>query len=182
MTRLCIDFRKLNEHVIRERRQIPTLDEITAQMHGAKVFSVLDAESGFHQLELDEDSRNLTTFITHKGLFHFCRLPFGIASTPETFQRVLSDILEDLEGVFVYIDDILIVGKDEEEHDHRLKLVLERLSAVNFTADSALLSAFRSCQEAAATDLTSLTFFDVSTTRRTAVSCDASPVGLGAVL
>ena len=61
-----VDFRILNKHVIQERRQIPTMDEITANIHGASVFSVLDAESGFHQLELDETSSNLTTFITHK--------------------------------------------------------------------------------------------------------------------
>ena len=261
--RLCIDFRELNKHVVRERRQIPTFDEITAQIHGTSVFSVLDAESGFHQLELDEGSRSFTTFITHKGLFRFRRLPFGIASAPETFQRVLSDILDGVEGVYVYIDDILIVGKDPEEHDHRLKLVLDRLSAVNlrinwpksqvrqaevkylgcilnssgvhhdptkaaairnmaaptslkdvrrmlgmvtylgrfmpgltatteplrklaartpFVVDDDLLSAFKACQEATATQLTSLAFFDVSPDRETAISSDASPIGLGAVL
>ena len=88
--RLCVDYRKLNEHVVREHRQIPTMDEITAQIHGSNVFTVLDAESGFHQLELDKESSHLTTFITHKGLFKFKRLPFGIASAPETFQRVFT--------------------------------------------------------------------------------------------
>ena len=128
--RLCIDYRNLNKHVVRERYEIPTMDEITAQIHGPAVFSVLDAESGFHQLALDVGSRPLTTFTTHKGLYRFKCLPFGISTATETFQHVLSDLLDGIERVFVYID-ILIVGKDQEEHDQRFHLVLDRLTAVN---------------------------------------------------
>lgn len=127
--RLCTEYRKLNEHVVREQQQIPAMEEFTAQIHGAKVFSVLDAEFRFHQLQLDEDSGQLTTFISHKGLYRCKCLPFGIASAPGTFQRALSDLIEGIDGVFVYINDILIVGKNEKEHDARLKLVLEKLTA-----------------------------------------------------
>ena len=67
--RLCVDYRKLSEHDIRERHMLPTVEEIGARLDGAKVFSVLDAESGFHQTLLDKSSRSLTTFATHDGLY-----------------------------------------------------------------------------------------------------------------
>ena len=101
-----------------------TIDEITAQLEGAQVFSVLDAESGFHQIQLDKASRPLTTFAAHRGLYRFKRLPFGIACAPEIFQRVVADILQGLPGVIVYIDDILVFGRTVEEHSKRLDAVL----------------------------------------------------------
>ena len=125
--RLCIDYRQLNKHIIRERRAMPTVQEITAQLHGYTVFSVLDAEAGFHQLALSESSRHLTTFTTHIGLFRFKRLPFGIACAPEVFQRVLSDMLSGIPGVHVYVDDILVAGEDMKQHDQRLEQVMKRL-------------------------------------------------------
>ncbi|XP_065177704.1 uncharacterized protein K02A2.6-like [Sycon ciliatum] len=140
--RLCIDHRQLNKNVVRERHVLPTLDEITAQLDGAQVFSVLDSESGFHQIELDQESRPLTTFAAHCGLYRFKRLPFGIASAPEMFQRVVSDILAGLPGVIVYIDDILVFGSSQEEHDRRLAAVRQRLEAANLrlNADKCQLS------------------------------------------
>ena len=95
------------------------------------MFSVLDAESGFHQLLLDVDSHLLTTFATHCGLYRFKRLPFGVSCAPEIFQRVVSDILSGLPGVVVYIDDILVFGRNYKEHDERLAAVLARLEAIN---------------------------------------------------
>ena len=99
--RLWVDYRRLNKAIIRERHMLPTLEEITAKLE-AKVFSVLDAESGFHQIPLAMDSRPYTTFTSHCGLYRFKRLPFGISSAPEIFQRVVSDILHSTEGVMVY--------------------------------------------------------------------------------
>jgi hypothetical protein len=110
---------------------LPTLDEITAALEGAGVFSVLDAESGFHQVPLSIESRHYTTFTTHRGLYRFKRLPFGIACAPEIFQRVVDDILKGLQGVIVYIDDILVFGKDQQEHDMRIKTVFQRLHDAN---------------------------------------------------
>lgn len=84
--RLCVDYRLLNKAIIRERHMLPTVEEITATLDGATVFSVLDAESGFHQVPLADTSRPYTTFTTHCGLYRFKRLPFGIACAPEIFQ------------------------------------------------------------------------------------------------
>ena len=109
--RLCVDYWRLNKAIVRERHMLPTLDEITATLEGATVFSVLNAESGFHQVPLDIESRHYTTFTTHRGLYRLKRLPFGVACAPEIFQRVVDDILQGLDGVIVYIDDIFVFGR-----------------------------------------------------------------------
>lgn len=93
------------------------MDEILAQLSGAKFFSKLDANMGFWQIPLTENSRLLTTFITPSGRYCFNKLPFGIGSVPEHFQRRMSHILEGLDGVLCLIDDAMIFGKDQEEHD-----------------------------------------------------------------
>ena len=80
-----------------------------------------------------EESRKLTTFITPFGRYCFNKMPFGIASAPEHFQKQMSKILAGLEGVLCLIDDVLVYGKDQKEHDERLKAVLERLEAAGIT-------------------------------------------------
>ena len=100
-------------------------------MPNAKVFSKLDATSGFWQLALDEASSKLTTFNTPFGRYRFLRAPFGIKSIPEMYQRCMSEIVEDIEGVEVIVDDILVWGSTVEEHDKRLKLTLDRIRQNN---------------------------------------------------
>ena len=87
--RICVDVMKLNQNVERERYIIPTIDDIIHKVKDSKVFSKLDAASGYHQIPLDEASAKLTTFITPFGRFYFKRVPFGISSGPEIFQRLL---------------------------------------------------------------------------------------------
>lgn len=106
--RIGIDLTKLNEDVYRERHPLPGVDQTLAQIAGARVFSKL-GKSG--KIPLSKDSTLLTTFITPLGRYHFNRLPFGITSVPEHFQRRMSVLLKDLEGVICLIDDILIYGK-----------------------------------------------------------------------
>ena len=128
--RICGDFRKLNQHIQRERFIIPTPDSLFSKLHGSTVFSKLDLESGFNQVKLDEKSSRLVTIATHKGNYRYLRLPFGICSAPEIFQRVMADHLADLEGCLVFIDDILVHGKDINEHNERLRKVLQRLEEI----------------------------------------------------
>ena len=131
--RICVDLTKLNESVYRECHPLPAVEQTLAQIAGARVFSKLDANSGFWQIPLSKESSLLTTFITPYGRFCFNRLPFGITSAPEHFQRRMSVILRDLDGVVCLIDDILVHGKTQQEHDERLRAVLKRLAEVGLT-------------------------------------------------
>ena len=131
--RICVDFRRLNVSVLRETHPLPKVDNTLAQLTGATVFSKIDANSGFWQIPLDPTSRELTTFITPFGRFHFNRLPFGITSAPEHFQRQMKTILSGHEGFLCHMDDVLIFGKTQEEHDARLHSALQTIQKVGVT-------------------------------------------------
>ena len=133
--RVCVDLTALNRDVAREVHPMKTVDDNLAKLQGSTIYSKLDANSGFWQIPLDEKSRILTTFITPQGRYCFNRLPFGISSAPEVFQRIISKILVGLEGqgVIVHMDDILIHGRNEEEHDARVRKVLSRLQEAGVT-------------------------------------------------
>ena len=131
--RICVDYTKLNESVKRENFPLPTTDQLLAQLDGATVFSKLDCNKGFHQVPLAEESQELTTFITPFGRFCYTRLPFGISSGPEIFHREMTHILAGVPGVIVDIDDVLIGGKGNAEHDERLRQVLERMKEAGVT-------------------------------------------------
>ena len=96
--RICIDPRDLNEAIKREHYPMKTIEEVVAEIPGAKVFSTLDAKSGFWQIKLNEASSKLCTFNSPFGRYRFTRLPFGIKSAPEVFQKSMSTIFEDVEG------------------------------------------------------------------------------------
>lgn len=98
-------------------------------MPNPKFFSVLDANHGFWQIQLNGDSSNLCTFNTPFGRYRFKQLPFGVSSAPEVFQKCIAQKLEDLEGVNV-MDDILVWGVDKE-HDKRLRQLLDRIRSIN---------------------------------------------------
>jgi len=131
--RICVDLKPLNKSVLREVHPLPKVDETLAQLAGAKIFSKLDANSGFWQIPLSKPSRLLTTFITPMGRYCFNKLPFGISSAPEHFQRRMSELLADLEGVLCQMDDILVFGRDQAEHDRRLIAVLARIEEAGAT-------------------------------------------------
>ena len=131
--RICVDLTQLNKSVKRERHILPSVDHTLAQLSNAKLFSKIDANSGFWQVELSKQSSLLTTFITLFGRFRFNRLPFGISSAPELFQQRMSVILEGLEGVTCLMDDILVHGANQQEHDTRLLATLEQLRKYHVT-------------------------------------------------
>ena len=133
--RICVDLTSLNKAVIREIHPMKSVDENLAKLRGSSFYSKLDANSGFWQIPLNEHSQLLTTFISPFGRFCFNRLPFGISSAPEIFQRMMSSILIDLEGhgVICHMDDVLIYGQTEKEHDSRVRTVLQRMKDAGMT-------------------------------------------------
>ena len=131
--RICVDLKPLNENVLREVHPLPKVDDTLAQLAGAQVFSKLDANSGFWQIPLAKNSRHLTTFITPFGRYCFNKMPFGISSAPEHFQKRMSEILSGLDGVLCLMDDVLVFGKDKKEHDERLMAALKRIEAAGAT-------------------------------------------------
>jgi len=133
---ICVDLTKLNENVRRERHQLPAVEQTLAQVAGARIFSKLDANSGFWQIPLSAESAPLTTFITPFGRYCFNRLPFGITSAPEHFQRRMLNILQGLSGVVCLMDDILVHGRTQTEHDERLDAVLTRLKGSGITLNA----------------------------------------------
>ena len=131
--RLCVDMRKANAAIIRERIPIPTVDEVFENLNGSAVFSKLDLRLGFHQIELDEDSRDITTFATHDGLFRYKRLSFRVNSAPEKYQQIVRQVVSDISGVQNIADDLIVHGKNNEENDRNLHRVLQRLEEKNLT-------------------------------------------------
>ena len=129
--RICIDPFNLNQAIKREDHPMKTIEEVASRLPGAKIFSTLDTASGFWQIQLDEESANLTCFNTPFRRYKFNRLPFGITSAPEVFQRTVEMLFEDIDGCEIIVDDILVWGKDEDEHDRRLVDVLERAQKIN---------------------------------------------------
>lgn len=131
--RICVDNRKVNEAIKRERHITPTIDDITSKLNGATVFSKLDMNNGFHQLELSPESRNITVFSTHVGLRRYKRLNYGISASPEIFNNEVRQVLDGLNGCINISDDIIIFGKTQQEHDKNLQAVFERFKEKNLT-------------------------------------------------
>ena len=122
--RICSD---LTHSVKRERYILPILDDILPALKGATVFSTLDSAGAFNQLELDEDSSDLTTFITPIGRFKYRRVCFGISSASEIFQREMTRVLQGVKGAVALMDDVLVFGVDQTSHDLALKETLQRI-------------------------------------------------------
>ena len=125
--RICCDLTDVNRAIIPDRFPLPTIAELSCNMAGAKVFSKIDLRQGYLQVSLDPESRYLTSMITPLGLMQWTRLPPGMCSAPSCFQKIISVILKDCDGVVNLLDDILVGGRTVKEHDDRLFKVLCRL-------------------------------------------------------
>ena len=125
---ICGDYKlTINQASPTETYPLPLIDELFLSMSGGKYFSKLDLENTYLQLPLDPTLKQLVTIDTHRGLFQYNRLPYGVASAPAVFQRHMEMLLQGLEGVCVYLDDIVVAGRTLDEHHQRLTEVLERL-------------------------------------------------------
>ncbi|KAL5467494.1 hypothetical protein EMCRGX_G031729 [Ephydatia muelleri] len=126
--RLCGDYKvSINQALMVDQYPLPKPSDLFAALSGGKWFTKLDLAQAYTQMELDEVSRQFVAINTHRGLYRYTRLPFGIASAPAIFQRAMDTILQGMSGVLCYLDDTLIVGKNKEEHLATVEEVLKRL-------------------------------------------------------
>ena len=123
--RLCVDMRQANTAILRERHPQPTIEDLLNDLNGAHYFSKLDLTAAYHQLELNEQSRYITTFTKHKGLFQYKRLNFGTKSGSEIFQNTIQNVFNGISGCRDISDYLIIFGKSQAEHDQTLRRVLQ---------------------------------------------------------
>jgi hypothetical protein len=124
--RICLDPQDLNRVLKRPHYPMRTLDEISPKLSGAKYFSIFDARSGYWSIKLSEESSLLTTFNTPFGRYKFNRLPFGVKSAQDEFQRRIDEVYEGVNGVDTIVDDIIVYGNTTEEHDQNVRSMLQR--------------------------------------------------------
>ena len=128
--RVCGDYKITVNPVLEvDKYPLPRPDDLLAQLAGGKTFSKLDLSQAYQQVLLDEGSRKFVTINTHQGLYQYTRVPFGIASAPALFQKIMDTILQGIPGTICYLDDILVTGTTEADHLRNLEEVLKRLQA-----------------------------------------------------
>jgi hypothetical protein len=127
--RLCIDFQQLNKYTIKNKYLLPQIDDLFDQLRGAKIFSKINLREGYHQVRIKEKDIHKTAFRTRYGHYEFVVVPFGLTNALVVFMCLMNDIFRNYldKFVIVFLDDILIYSKSEEEHEHHLRLVLQEL-------------------------------------------------------
>ncbi|WVZ71282.1 hypothetical protein U9M48_019884 [Paspalum notatum var. saurae] len=127
--RMCVDYRALNDVTIKNKYPLPRIDDLFDQLQGACVFSKIDLRSGYHQMKICPSDIPKTAFITRFGLYEYTVMSFGLTNAPAYFMNLMKKVfMEYLDKfVVVFIDDILIYSKTEEEHEEHLRLVLQKL-------------------------------------------------------
>lgn len=136
--RICGDYKvPINQSVEEETYPLPNAEDLFATLAGGKLFTKLDLSHAYQQLQLDRDSEKYLTVNTHRGLFVYHRLSYGVSSAPSIFQGVMDQILQGLDHVTCFLDDILITAESREEHLKLLDKVLSRLEKYNVRAKRA---------------------------------------------
>jgi hypothetical protein len=124
--RLCMDYRALNEVTIKNKYPLPRIDDLFDQLHGASVFSKIDLRTGYHQLKVRECDIPNTAFVSRYGLYEYTVISFGLTNAPTYFMYLMNKVfMEYLDKfVMVFINDILVYSRSEEEHEYHLRLAL----------------------------------------------------------
>ena len=141
---VCGDFKvSVNPVLLAEQYPLPRIEDIFANLAGGKHFSTLDLRQAYHQMEVTEASKKFLTINTHKGLFQYNRLVFGITSCPAIWQRAIDQVLQGIPGVQCILDDMIVSGKTDEEHLENLESVLKRLQDAGLKANKERCEFFR---------------------------------------
>ena len=140
--RMCVHYRQLNDVTIKNKYTLPRIDDLFYQLNGAKVFSKIDLRTGYHQLKIKKEDIPKTAFTTQYGLKEYTVMSFGLTNAPAFFMHMMYKVFMDIldKFVVVFIDDILIYSKGEEEHKGHLRAVLQRL------CDHQLYGKFSKCK------------------------------------
>ena len=128
LNRVCTTLRPV--HTKLDRYPIPKVEDLFANLSGGRTFTKIDLSQAYQQIPMEEESQKYVVINTHKGLFKYTRLLFGVSSAPGIFQRVMEGLLQGIPRVVVYLDDILITGTTDKEHIQALNEVLTRLEKV----------------------------------------------------
>jgi len=129
--RICIDPTDLNRAIRREHYPMNSFDDVATRLNGSKYFTTLDANMGYYQIKLTEESSKLTAFNTPFGRYRYLRMPMGVKCSSEVFQRSMEQNFGNIDGVEIIVDDILIHGRTLEEHNRRLETVLQKARSIN---------------------------------------------------
>ncbi len=134
-SRFCVDYRRLNDKTRKDVYPLPRMDDVLERLGGATIFTTLDLASGYWQVPIAEKDQAKTAFVTPDGLYEFRRMPFGLCNAPATFQRLIDRALSGLKwsACLVYLDDVLVYGRDLAEHNERLRRVLRALGRAGLT-------------------------------------------------
>ena len=126
---MCVDYRRLNDVTIKNKYPLPGIDDLFDQLSGAKVFSKIDLRTGYHQLKIKKEDIPKTAFTTRYGLYEYTVMSFGLTNAPAFFMHMMNKVFMDFldKFVVVFIDDILIYSKSNEEHAKHLRAVLQPL-------------------------------------------------------
>jgi hypothetical protein len=133
---MCVDYRSLNEVTIKNKYPLLRIEDLFDQMKGASVFSKIDLRSGYHQLKIQESNIPKTAFRTRYGLYEYTAMSFGLTNAPAYFMYLMNKVFMEYLDMFVvvFVDDILIFSKTEEEHEKHLRMVLEKLRSYQLYA------------------------------------------------
>ena len=149
--RMCIDYRQLNKVIVKNKYPLPRIDDLFDQLQGASLFSKIDLRSGYHQLKIRASDIPKTAFRTRYGHYEFLVMSFGLTNAPATFMELMNGVFQPFLNSFVivFIDDIFVYSKTEEDHVRHLRIILQRLR------EEMLYVKFLKCEFW----LTSVTFF-----------------------
>uniref|UniRef100_A0A0N5BP18 RNA-directed DNA polymerase n=1 Tax=Strongyloides papillosus TaxID=174720 RepID=A0A0N5BP18_STREA len=125
--RFVVDFRHTNSLIKQQSHVIPRIDRITTEAAGKRFYTSFDLKAGFHQIPLDDNSKQIAAFVTHEGIFQYKVMPMGLTGSPDKFQEIMDEVLDGIPECYVYLDDILTCSNDESNHLKTIDKILQRI-------------------------------------------------------